>query len=133
MIKIKIYLSGGMTDLTYEEANGWRKDIQDYFKYDKKVEIFNPVQKNYLTDDIEGMRYDLDKLNQANLVIVNFNNPNSIGTAVELGYAYRKRIPIIGLNDTDKKLHSWLSAVCVHVFDNFDDMLDFVDTYYIEY
>lgn len=129
---MKIYLSGGMTGLSYKESNEWRKDIQEYFD-GNNVKVFNPVEKNGLTEPIESMRYDLDKLNQADLVIVNFNAQNSIGTAFELGYAYERRIPIIGLNETGERLHTWLSSCCIHVFTDMNEMLDFVKNYYVEY
>lgn len=129
---MKIYLSGGMTNLSFDESNMWRCEVEKYFR-DNNVEIFNPVIKNKLEDNIGSMRYDLDKLNQADLVVVNFNNQKSIGTAFELGYAYERRIPIIGLNETGERLHTWLSSCCVHVFTDMNEMLDFVKNYYVEY
>ena len=48
METVKIYLSGGMGSLSFEEQSKWRKQIIDAIKYgdyhcEKNVTFFNPV------------------------------------------------------------------------------------------
>ena len=48
METVKIYLSGGMGNLSFEEQSKWRKQVIDAIKfngydYEKKPIFFNPV------------------------------------------------------------------------------------------
>ena len=49
METIKIFLSGGMSDLSFEEQNKWRRQIMDAIRfgdydYEKKVSFFEKVK-----------------------------------------------------------------------------------------
>ena len=115
---IKIYLSGGMGSLSFEEQNTWRKQIMEAVKwnYDCKKKnpiFFNPVdyynfQEVRYDNHREVMEFDLNALRNSDLVIVNFNDPNSLGTCAELDIAYEMKIPIIGINKDGRELHPWL-------------------------
>ena len=77
------------------------------------------------------MEFDLYKVRNSDLIIVNFNDPNSLGTMAELAIAYEKRIPIIGLNEDRNELHSWQIEMCARIFDNIGDMIMYVKDYYL--
>ena len=70
------YLSGGMTNLTFEESNGWRETLAKYFAEDRNVALFNPNNHwsfdNPDISDKEAMEYDLHRLRHSDLMIVNF-------------------------------------------------------------
>lgn len=114
----RIYLSGGMGNLSMEEQSKWRSQFENAIKYgdyhcEKKAVFFNPV--NYYNfaeirhrSEREIMEFDLNALRNSDLVVVNFNDPKSLGTCAELAIAYEMKIPIIGIcKDTDV-LHPWL-------------------------
>ena len=117
METVKIYLSGGMGALSFEEQSKWRQQIQDAIKFnyecEKKPVFFNPVdyytfeEKRHKTER-EIVEFDLYNLRNSDLVIVNFNDPKSIGTAAELAIAYDMHIPVIGINKDKQELHPWL-------------------------
>lgn len=140
METIKIYLSGSMSNVSFEEQSKWRQQIQDAIKfnyeYEKKATFFNPVQyfnfveKRY-ESELEIMNFDLNGLRNSDLVIVNFNNPSSIGTAMELMLAYEMRIPILGLNKDDTKLHPWLECCCDRIFNNMKDLVEYTVEFYL--
>lgn len=140
METIKIYLSGSMSDISFEEQSKWRQQIQDAIKFnyehEKKATFFNPVQyfnfveKRY-ESELEIMNFDLNGLRNSDLVIVNFNNPSSIGTAMELMLAYEMRIPILGLNKDDTKLHPWLECCCDRIFNNMKDLVEYTVEFYL--
>ena len=120
----KIFLSGGMTNLTANEAGEWREELTDILKYD--FEIFNPtiMAEDADADDREVWQYDLHNLKESDVVVVNFNDTTSIGTAQEVGLAYSMGIPIIGIVDQYKLkiLHPWLKMECSTLFvDNDED------------
>lgn len=141
MENCRIYLSGGMSGLTLDEQTKWRKQIKDAIKfgdyyYEKNPIFFNPTQyynfeeKNYKSER-EVMEFDLYNLKKSDLVIVNFNNIYSIGTAMELALAHEYNIPVIGLNRERVKLHPWLSECCTRVCDDMKELVEHVVNFYL--
>ena len=65
------------------------------------------------------------------MVIVNFNDMYSLGSMSELAIAYDRRIPIIGLDINKQELHPWQIEMCNRIFDDIDEMLDYVEDYYL--
>jgi len=77
------------------------------------------------------MEFDLYNLRCSDLVIVNFNSPNSIGTAMELMLAKELKIPIIGINEENKQLHPWLIECVVKMFKKLEDAWMYVSNFYL--
>lgn len=134
-MKKKVYLSGGMADMSFDESNEWRKYMEHELGYD--ADVFNPNwYYNYANpydydSDKEVRDFDLYHLRNSDLVIVNFNSPKSIGTAQEMALANEWRIPIIGLNESGAEIHPWLSLECSKIFSDADNLIDYVKTYYL--
>ncbi len=131
---MKIYLAGAISNIDWSEATTWRDDIIEYFHelYKVSPSVFNPC--DYFNDDMtekEAMEFDLYHLRQSNLMIVNWNY-DSIGTAIEIGVAKERGIPIFILNDTDKELHPWIDNSGVKVFNTLYDLLSYIETYYLD-
>lgn len=140
MEAVKIYLSGGMSGVSFEEQSKWRKQIIDAIKFnyecEKKPLFFNPVnyynfQENPQKTEFEVMEYDLYNLRNSNLVIVNFNDEKSIGTAMELMLAKELHIPIIGLNKDKRELHPWLACCCNRICDDLRELTSHVVDFYL--
>lgn len=142
MDKFNIYLSGGMTGLTEDEQTKWRKQIRDAIKfgdydYKKKPYFFDPTQhysifKEEHKSEREAMEYDLYKLRDSDLVIVNFNCEKSIGTTMELALAKEYRIPVIGINTDGKELHPWLIECTTRMCDSVREAVEHVVKYYLD-
>lgn len=140
METVKIYLSGGMSTLNFEEQSKWRQQIIDAINYnydcEKKPIFFNPV--NYFNfeevkykNQREAMEFDLNALRNSDLVIVNFNDPESLGTCAELAIAYEMRLPIIGINKDDKVLHPWLCEFCMRMCSSLKEAVEYVVEFYL--
>lgn len=137
-----IYLSGGMSGLTMEEQNSWREKVESELKAyikdttDKSsIHIFNPVKYyNYFTDnhrsEKEVMEYDLNALKKSSLVLVNFNSPKSIGTAMEIAIARDRGLPIIGIIG-NSLIHPWLIESCTRLCTSVDELIEYVKEFYI--
>lgn len=140
----RIYLCGGMGKFgkeNFDEANRWRKYCEntlETYDGDFNVKTINP--NNYFNFVDEPPRYksnkevmelDLHKVRMSDLVIINFNDIYSLGSMSELAIAYERRIPIVGLNETKQKLHPWQEEMCVRIFDDIDEMLDYVEDFYL--
>lgn len=139
----QIYLSGGMSGLTMEEQTEWRKYVihflqkesllrgsKDRVSYYNPPEFFNFEEILHKTER-EVFEYDITRLKESKLVIVNFNNPNSLGTAMELIVAKEYGIPVIGLNVEKHNLHPWLIECCTRIFEDMDEMLYYVADFHL--
>ena len=141
METVKIYLSGGMGSLGFEEQSKWRKQIIDAIKfgdydYEKKPVFFNPVdyynfEETRHKSEREVMNFDLNGLRNSDLVIVNFNDPKSIGTAAELAIAYDMKIPIIGINKDNQELHPWLIEFTSRMCEDIREVVEHTVEFYL--
>lgn len=140
METIKIYLSGGMGNLSFEEQSKWRKNIQDAIKFnydcEKKPIFFNPVdyfnfEEVRYQNQREVMEFDLNGLRHSDLVIVNFNDPASLGACAELAVAYEMKIPIVGINKDGKELHPWLIEFTSRMCSSLKEAAEYVVDFYL--
>lgn len=122
----------------FDECNQWRLNIKGAISdIDYGVAVINPNDHfNFLNSDEyeserEIMEYDLYQVKDSDLIICNFNDPKSIGSACELAIAHEKRIPIIGLNEEHKNIHPWLKEFCIRIFDDIDYLIAYIDRHYI--
>ena len=141
METVKIYLAGGMTGLSLEEQMKWRKRFVDALTIQfegtrKKPEIFNPPKyyspSTYAhKSEKEVMEFELAQLRKSDVIVVNFNVPQSIGTAMELIVAKENKIPVIGLNESLFMLHPWLEECCTRICDNFRELVEHIVDFYL--
>lgn len=125
----------------FEEGNKWRKyciDTLTNYECDYKVKVVNPNDYFNFKEEPptyksqrEIMEFDLNKVRHSDLIIVNFNDMWSLGTMSEIAIAYERRIPIIGLDVDKQNLHPWQIEMCTRIFANIDEMLDYVEDFYL--
>ena len=121
----------------FKESNAWRiycKNTLENCECDYNVKAINP--NDYFNFKEEQPQYKsqreiMDKLRDSDMVIVNFNDMYSLGSMSELAIAYDRRIPIIGLDINKQELHPWQIEMCNRIFDDIDEMLDYVEDYYL--
>ncbi len=144
MNNFNIYLAGGMGKFgkeNFEESNYWRKyceAVLESYECDYCVKTINPndyfsfVDKpdTYQTQR-EIMEFDLNKVRNADLIIVNFNDVFSLGTMSEIAIAYEKRIPVVGINLRSQELHPWQIEMTNRIFSDMDAMLEYVRDKYL--
>ena len=140
MEKVKIYLSGGIGNISFEERSKWRQQVIDAIKFnydcEKEPIFFNPVnyydfeEVRYKTQR-EVMEFDLNALRNSDLVIVNFNDPSSLGTCAELAIAYDMKIPIVGINKDGKELHPWLTEFTSRMCYSVREAVEYVVEFYL--
>ena len=130
-----------MGNLNFEEQSKWRNQIMNAIKfgdydYEKKPIFFNPVdyfnfEEVKYKSQREVMEFDLNGLRKSHLVIVNFNDPKSLGTCAELAIAYEMKIPIVGINKDSQELHPWLECFCNRMCENLKEAVDYVVEFYL--
>lgn len=141
----QIYLAGGMQDLSFEEQNEWRERLSHLLvnrrrassNNMKQINIINPVdyynfQEKLFDTDKEVMRFDTNFVRNSNLIIVNANDPKSIGTSMEIAIAYEHHIPILILNENKEVLHSWWVEMSDRVFGDLKELCIYVCDFYIK-
>lgn len=141
MDAFKIYLSGSMTDTSWEEQTKWRRQFQDAIKfgdydYEKKVVFFDPTayynfeEKRHKSEK-EIMEFDLYNLRNSNLVVVNLNNSKSLGTMSELILAKEYHIPVIGWNPSGESLHPWLIECITRMCEDIREAVEHTVEFYL--
>ena len=126
----------------FDKGNSWRvyckNTLEQFEGTTYKVRVINPNDYFNFKDDPpryiserEVMELDLDKLRRSNLVIINFNDMYSLGSMCEIAIAYDRSIPVIGLNESNQELHPWQQCMCERIFDNIDEMLDYIQDFYL--
>lgn len=139
------YLCGGIGLFgkeRFNEGNEWRVNIKDLIEHisNRKVKCCNPnehfnfLDRSTYKSDKEVMEFDLHKVRNSDLIIVNFNDPKSIGTACELAIAHELKIPIIGLceNGEEKILYPWLKEFCSRIFTDREELILYVTKHYVK-
>ena len=140
-----IYLTGGIGKFgkdNFDEGNKWRiycKNALENFDCNYMVRVMNPNDYfNFLDEppryksQSEIMRLDLHKVRQSDLVIVNFNDVYSLGSMSEIAIAYDRGLPVIGLDIDKQTLHPWQSCMCERIFNDIDEMLDYIQDFYLK-
>lgn len=125
----------------FDKSNSWRlycKNNLEEYECDYKINIVNPNDFFSFKEDTptyksqkEIMEFDINKVRHSDLIIVNFNDMWSLGTMAELAIAYERRIPVIGLDEFNQNLHPWQIEFCTRIFDNIDEMLNYVKDFYL--
>lgn len=117
---MKAYLCGPINGCSDEECNDWRSSMKAMFGEENCID---PMRRDYRGKEAQAFReiVELDKLDvlQADVVIVNYDKP-SVGTSMEVLYAWMHHKPIVVVCKSDAVISPWLryhSTKIVHSFE----------------
>lgn len=103
---MKPYLCGPINGCTDAEANNWRDTVTVAFP-----ESINPMKRDYRGKELTNYReiVDLDKrdIRASDVLLVNYDKP-SVGTSMEIFYAWTLGIPIVIWAPPTARLSPWL-------------------------
>ena len=143
MKNYQINMAGGMGKFgkdNFDEGNRWRLIFKKRLESCEhmNVKAINPNDYFSFKQDPpryislrEIMEFDLNRVRNADLIIVNFNDMYSLGTMAEIAIAYERKIPIIVFNETNQKLHPWEVEMCNRIFTETHELLDYVEYFYL--
>lgn len=146
--KLKVFLSGGMSNISEEDSKKWRRLFKqskyksisyayyaDQYIFINPTTLYKPSEPYDPIVEKEAMEYDLYWVKHSDLIVVNFNSLSSIGTAQEIMLAYTLNKPIIGMIEEDKydQLHPWYKEECIKIFKYKSDKLEDIINEIIEY
>ena len=139
MLVKHIYLGGGMMNLSQEEQEQWRND------FTKRIEsaetTYKPIVCNPCTyfsyinpshqSEKQIARFDLHKVRNTDVLVMNFNDFRSLGSMAELAIAYDRLLPVVGINEDNIELHGWQIEFCDVIFDSVEKAADYVIEYHL--
>lgn len=141
METFKIYLCGGMSNLSYDEQYLWRLDCKQKLENEEcnyNVKVVNPCDyfsfRNIRhSSEREIFNYDLNHVRSSNLLLTYFNSPESIGSAIEMFLAKELHIPVIGVIPKDKTqtIHPWILECVDRKFDDTDTAISYIRDFYL--
>lgn len=140
--KIMIYLAGAMSGTSHEERWGWRNEFEhflqnNYINYGcNNFDCFFPcayydIDESFHKTEREAFEFDMWSLKRSDVVVVNLNRQNSIGTAMEIAVAKDNGVPVIGFKDNEEELHPWIVECCNRVCDSIEEAEEHILCYYL--
>lgn len=144
MKELTIYEAGKMSGLGLQQMLTWRieltKELEDTAELvGAKVNAINPVnyfnfvQKRHQTEE-EIMKFDLAKVKNSDIVIVNMEGLNtSIGTCIEVYEAYKREIPVLafGSNQLYEELHPWIQCCITRHDETYKKTVKYIKEFYM--
>lgn len=114
---MRIYLCGPINGCTDDEATTWR----EWFKSNVVGEFVDPMKRDYRGREADEYReiVDLDKrdIRGVDVVIVMYVKP-SVGTSMEVFYAWTLGLPVIVIDESGKPLSPWMRYHATAVVDS---------------
>jgi len=122
MSETKVYLCGPINGCTDDEAIRWRGVIKNYFP-----NSIDPMKRDYRGKEKDTYReiVDLDKrdIRNCDIVLVNYDKP-SVGTSMEVFYAWTLGKPVIVWCKEDTVVSPWLRYHSTSFVFSLDQVID---------
>lgn len=122
MKPVKIYLAGPINGCTDAEAKDWRSEVKHFYDF-----VLDPMARDYrgkeaenVTAIVEGDKADIDA---CGAVLVYFERP-SVGTSMEVLYAWERKKPVVVVNRSGKPISPWLAYHSKAVVDTIQQALE---------
>lgn len=138
-----VYLAGNIDFVSFEQACDWRSKAQKQLEVAGFI-VLNPMVKYKSEEDVSNYHYseifidDLDMVDQADIMLVNFTDEGGFGTPFELGYFYGVRYEryersstwyldlVFGCVGNKYKNHPFVLGVFDKQFDSIDEAVNHI-------
>jgi nucleoside 2-deoxyribosyltransferase len=124
---MKIYLCGPINGCTDGECKDWREAAKPVLP-----DTLDPMRRDYrgredqcVPEIVEGDKADID---QCDALLVNYDKP-SVGTSMEILYAWERGIPVIVVAAKGARISPWLRYHSKHVLNSFAEAFDLLKNY----
>lgn len=131
-----VYLAGKMSGILPEIANKWRLEavelLKENFKIINPCDYYNFEMDRSTYTDLEVKKFDLWAVENSDIILVNFDFPDSIGTAIELHMAYEIwDKPVIAYGGLHVEVHPWMKLSVTKWCNTLEDAIDHINKYYL--
>jgi len=120
-----IYLGGEINGCTDSECNDWRESAKEELEK-KGFFIRNPMDRDYRGRETECVDeiVEMDKvdIDFSDTLLIYYVKP-SVGTSMEVFYAWDNDKEIIIVYDSDKPVSPWLKYHSSHIFKSFHEAI----------
>ena len=144
MRELVIYECGRMSGLSFEEMNTWRVCLKTDIKQIAEnvginVRVTNPVdyynfrEQRHQTE-LEPMKFDLAKVNESDLVVVNLDGlKTSIDSIIECYEAWKSNIPVLAFGNKEdyENLHPWVQCCITRRDKNYRECINYISDFYM--
>jgi len=135
MRKPKVYLAGAMSGLTLEEMNQWRlmanSSLKDNFETINPCDYYNLMFDTDTYSELEVKKFDLWAVKHSDIILVNLDCPNSIGTAIELQMAFDVwHKPVIAYGGNNAFVHPWILLSITKRCNKLKEAVTYINEYY---
>jgi len=125
MNKAKIYLCGPINGCTDEECNDWRAEVKKHFP-----NSIDPMRRDYRGREIDCVNeiVELDKkdVRACDVVLANCPTP-SVGTSMEVLFAWEIGKHVVAVHPTDKKQSPWLMYHAAEVVSTVREAIEIIE------
>lgn len=132
-----VYLAGGISHNTYDEATNWRKLAAERLAV-HYIDTLDPMRgkvqeqwddgganfdyPGFSTNDI--FTRDLADIRESDILLVNLTTAKSVGTPFEMGYAYARTIPLFVVAEPSLQRHPFVCECADYLTENIYDAID---------
>ena len=126
--KLTVYLAGPINDCTDAECRDWRKRMQDEIP---DINFLDPMRRDYRTpgsdQDVEAytniVESDKKDIDDSDVILV-FHDRPSVGTSMEILYAFDNGKYILTVGCTGKSLSPWILYHSTKIVDTLDEAIE---------
>ena len=128
---MRVYLAGPINGCTDEEAKGWRSMATAHLELGDGVQVFDPMVRDYRGREQEPgiateiVEQDKRDILRCDTVLVMYEKP-SVGTSMEVLYAWEHKRCVIVVNKSAAPLSPWLTYHSDAQVTSFAEALDMI-------
>lgn len=115
---MRVYLAGPINGCTDEECRDWREYVKTRLPLtiDPMVRDYRGIEDEKWREIVEGDKADIDR---CHVVLVNYDKP-SVGTAMEILYAWERNKPVVVVAKPGTRISPWLRFHSWDIVDSFE-------------
>ena len=120
---MRVYLCGPINGCSDEECKDWREYVKTKIGAQNTLD---PMRRDYRGKELEAYReiVELDKIDVAasDVILVNYDKP-SVGTSMEILYAWQIGKPIIVVCKQDTVISPWMRYHSHFIVNSFEEAI----------
>ena len=135
-----MYLAGGISGLSYDEATAWRNEAFNTLT-SSGFSVLDPMRDKDCLSKEEFLSFDyrdrdeklspfaifgrdIEDLNEADIIFARLDTAKSVGAPWEVGYSYAKRKKIILVVAEELESHPFVVGTTPHVYTDWKQALN---------
>ncbi len=121
---MKIYLCGPINACSDQECSDWRNEVKTW-----GFDTLDPMRRDYRGKENDCVKeiVELDKVDVVNsdVILVNYVKP-SVGTSMEILYAFERGKLIVVVADKDANISPWLKYHSQYIINSFKEAKEII-------